>query len=219
MPDFSCGVGDVQTSLDCSEKAGLIYVYATLDSSVNWATMAGSGYYDTATNTILDWALNPGENFYRFTFERKSGRLDILYTQDTNLYEIQLNELIYKGKTAARTLTLAQLASCCGIILSVHANNETARVIGKEFIAGSWTDPLDRSEVSRYLDTTGAYGSRDDVNRDVTDFVASHSTPPSYSSLTITEMNEFADTAPGARVFGFATNKVFGFATNKVFGL
>lgn len=188
MPDFSCAVADVATDATCSDRGGLLTVFAIDDSSVDWDAMTGVLYYDDATHTILDWATVGGASFAEFTFERKSGRLDSTYTADNGFYEVALLNLLFSGKSASRSITLGQLIGCCGLILQIHDNNSLARVIGKEYISGGWVNALERGRVIRHLDTTGAFGSADDKNRDEMDFGAQHLNPLPYASLTVAEM-------------------------------
>lgn len=195
MPDFSCGINDIGTATDCSDKGGLLLVYAALDSDIDWATMATAPYYTSATNTVIDWAMNAGKYWAKFTFNRKTGRLDALYTNDNGYYEVQLLNLLFRGKSASRSISLGQLVGCCGIVLQVFDNNDMGRVIGKEFVSGEWVNPLSRGKVSRHLDTTGTYGNADDRNRDELDFEAINSHPLPYSTVTIIEMDALLETA------------------------
>lgn len=188
MPDFSCSVSDIGSATNCSDRGGLLKVFATPDASIDWTAMALVANYDDATYTILDWVMESGGTWSEFTFERKNGRLDATYTADTDYYDVQLLNLLFKGKSAARTISLGQLIGCCGLILQVHDNNDIARVIGKEYISGAWVDALERGKVIRHLDTTGVFGAADDKNRDELDLGAQHSNPLPYSSVTIADM-------------------------------
>lgn len=165
-------------------------VYAALDADIDWTAMAEVANYDSATNTVLDWAMQSGKYWSKFTFHRKNGRLDALYTADNGYYEVQLLNLLFRGKTPTRTVSIGQLVACCGLILQVHDNNGLARVIGKEHVSGEWANPLARGKVSRHLDTTGTFGNADDRNRDELDFEAINSHPLPYSTLTLAEMDQ-----------------------------
>ena len=189
MPDFSCQLNDIGTATDCSDNPGLLVVYATLDADVNWTDMALPANYDDATYTILNWVMTGANQWAKFSFERKNGQLTSTYTIDNGYYEVQLLNLLFKGKTSARTISLGQLVSCCGLILQVHDNNSIARVIGKEYQSGGWVDPLERGRVIRHLDTTGAFGDADDRARDEVDFGAEHSNPLPYSSVDVATMD------------------------------
>lgn len=189
MPDFSCKVNDIGSATNCSDKAGLLVVFAAQDSSIDWASMADAANYTDATYTIIQWAMNGGGTWHRFNFERKNGRLDATYTSDNGFYDAQLNNLLFKGKSATRTISFGQLIACCGLTLQIHDNNGLARVMGKEFVSGAWVDPLEKAKVTRHFDTTGAFGNADDKNRDEVDFGAEHSNPLPYSAVTISAMD------------------------------
>lgn len=189
MPDFSCAVNDIGTATDCSDSPGLLVVYAAADSAIDWTTMAAVTHYTDATYTVIDWALAGADTFAKFTFERKNGQLTSTYTIDNGYYDVQLLNLIFRGKSAARTISLGQLVSCCGLILQVHDNNSQARIIGKEYISGAWVDALDRGKIIRHLDTTGSFGNADDKARDEIDFGAEHANPLPYSTVSIATMD------------------------------
>lgn len=182
-------MNDIGTATDCSDSPGLLTVYAAQDSDIDWTTMADVANYNDATYTILDWAMLGGGTWSKLQFERKNGQLTSTYTIDNGYYDVQLLNLLFKGKSSARTISLGQMVACCGLILQVHDNNGLARVIGKEFISGGWVDALDRAKVIRHLDTTGSFGNADDKARDEVDFGAEHANPLPYSSVTIATMD------------------------------
>lgn len=182
-------MNDIGTATDCSDSPGLLTVYAAQDSDIDWTTMADVANYNDATYTILDWAMLGGGTWSKLQFERKNGQLISTYTLDNGFYDVQLLNLLFKGKSAARTISLGQMVACCGLILQVHDNNSLARVIGKEYISGGWVDALDRAKVIRHLDTTGSFGNADDKARDEVDFGAEHAYPLPYSSVTIATMD------------------------------
>lgn len=220
MPDFSCQLNDIGTASDCSDRGGILIVYAALDADIDWVTMADSANYTSATNTVIDWAMNAGKYWAKFTFYRKNGRLDSLYTVDNGYYEVQLLNLLFKGKSATRTISLGQLIGCCGLILQVHDNNNLARVIGKEFISGEWVNPLARGKVGRHLDTSGAFGNRDDRNRDELDFQSINSHPLPYSTLTLSDMDALITPSnPSSQVFAFDDDNVYAFDEDNIYGI
>lgn len=219
MPDFSCSVSDISNSTTCQDRGGLLVVFATLDSSVDWSAMALSANYTSATNTIIDWAMFAGQYWAKFVFNRKTGRLDSTYTNETGYYDVQLLDVAFKGKTSARTISLGKLIGCCGLILQVFDNNNVSRVIGKEFVSGSWVNAISRGRVSRHLDTTGTFGAADDKSRDVVDFMASHSNPLAYSTVSIADMESLGEPQTSmSMLLGLTTTKILGLTTTKVLG-
>ena len=179
--------------------------------------MALPANYTSATNTIINWVMNTGGFWAKFTFHRKTGRLDALYTIDNGYYEIQLNNLTFQGKESVRTISLGQLVGCCGLILHVHDNNGLARVIGKEYISGEWVNPLARGKVSRHLDTTGTFGDADDRSRDELDFTADNSCPPPYSTLTIADMDLLTQTF--SNVWALDAQNIWGIDAQNLWGI
>lgn len=219
MPDFQCKVNDIGSANNCSDKAGLLIVYTTLDSSVNWAAMNSPVNYDTATNTVLNWIMNTGQYWAKFLFNRKTGRLDATYTVDNGYYDVQLLNLLFKGKQATRTMSIGQLAACCNLIFQVHDNNSLSRVIGKEHIAGEWVNPLSKGALTRHLDTTGQFGNNDDKNRDETDFGANHSHPIPYSTVGINAMDLItASNAVATKVLGRSATEILGRSATEILG-
>lgn len=188
MPDFSCALGDIQTDTLCQDSGGLLTVFWTDASKIDWTAMALGANWDDANYSVLNWVMTGGGTWGEITFERKNGRLDALYTKENGFYEVSLLNMILSGHTKARTISLAQAISCCGIVAQIHDNNEGARVIGKEFISGAWVDPLERCRIARHLDTTGAFGAEDDKNRDEFDLSAQHTYAPPWSDVSITDM-------------------------------
>lgn len=181
--------------------------------------MAAATNYDQSNNTVLQWAMFVGEGWAKLSFDRKSGQLTHTYNSDTGYYEVALNNLVFKGKSAAKTMTLGKLVSCCNLVVQVHDNNGIARVFGKEFYAGSWGSPVARGRVSRHLDTTGSFGSEDDRSRDEVDFTAIHACPPPYSTVSVADMELLLSSSEvGGNILGLAVNKVLGLSLTKVLG-
>lgn len=188
MPDISCALDAIATDAACADLGGILTVYWAEDSDIDWDAMALEANYDDATKTILNWVMNGGATFKKLSFERKNGRLDALYTGDNGFYEVSLLNLVFKGHSAAKTLSLAKAVSCCKIVAQVFDNNGNARVIGKEFVQGAWIDALTPCKITRHLDTTGGFGNADDKNRDEFDITGEQSYPPVYSTVTLAEL-------------------------------
>lgn len=188
MPDFSCGLGDIATDATCSDAGGLLTVFAADSTDIDWTTMEGGLYYDDATFSVIQWAMQGAGEFYEFSFERRNGRLDSTFTSADGFYTVELLNLLFKGHSATKTISLGQARNCCGLVGQVHDNNNLARVVGKEYISGAWIDPLTKLKVSRHLDTHGGFGAEDDTSRDELDLAAQHSHPPAYSTVTVTTM-------------------------------
>jgi hypothetical protein len=187
MPDFSCQLPAITTVDNCQDQGGLLTVFWTDSSNIDWEAMATATNYTDGTFSVQSWVLTTG-SWNEITFERENGRLDSLYTSGTNYYEVSLLNLLLKGHEKARTIAMGQAIPCCGIIAQVHDNNSKARIIGKEFINGAWVDPVRRLRITRHLDTTGAFGTEDDLARDEFDLTARHSKPLPYSDVDIATM-------------------------------
>ena len=181
-------MADVTTATNCSDNGGLTTVFLTDDASIDWTAMALVGNYTDATHTITNWVMISGGTWSEFQFERINGRLDSTYTRENGYYDILLQNLIFKGKSAARSITLGKLKSCCGLIAQVHDNNSLARVFGREYISGAWVLPLVSGSVGRHLDTTGAFGNLEDRSRDEIDLTGRHINPMPFSTVTIATM-------------------------------
>lgn len=190
MPDFVCATDSIATDETCSDKGGLLTVYWIDGTEVDWATMAtdptnwsDSGY------SIQQWALDVGATFGKLEFEREQGRLDSLYTLDNGFYEVSLLNLVFRGHSTTKTVSLGKAVNCCNLVCQIFDNNGKARVIGKEFINGAWVNPVRNAQISRHLDTHGAFGAQDDRARDELDLLARHSQPPVYSDVTQATMD------------------------------
>ena len=149
MADLSCLLEDILTDQVCASKGGLLTVFWTDLSNVDWEAMAQTGNYDPATRTVKSWAMLGG-SWGELQFEALNGRLDALYTDDNGYYEVSLLNMLFEGKTKERTISIARAISCCGLLLQVHDNNDQARVFGKEPINGSWFNPLVKAKISRH---------------------------------------------------------------------
>ena len=188
MPTFSCGVLDLATAADCSDKGGLLTVLWTTDDQVDWDTMTGATYFDDTDNSVVQWAMEAAGTWNRLDFVRKQGRMDNLYTRENGYYEVQVLNMIFRGHSAANTYGLAQAAACCNLIAVVFDNNGLSRVIGKEYVDGTWISPLENCVISRHLDTTGGFGNLDDKARDEVDLFAEHNNPPAYNEVSLSAM-------------------------------
>lgn len=188
MPDIACALNDVKTGTACADLGGLLTVFWIDESDIDWDAMALIANFDPATREILNWVTLGGASFGELTFERKNGRLDALYTSDNGYYEISLLNLLFKGHSAAKTLDIASAVGCCGIVAHVFDNNGLSRVFGKEWLGGAWVDPIEKTRISRHLDTTGGFGAADDKARDEFDLTAQHTYPPVYSTMSITDV-------------------------------
>lgn len=180
-------MGDIATDATCSDSGGLLIAFGADSTDIDWTTMEGPTYYDDATFSVLQWAMEAGGNFYEFSFERRNGRLDATYTSADGFYAVELLNLLFKGHSASKSIAIGQAVNCCGLVAQVFDNNSLARVIGKEYVGG-WVDPLSKLRVSRHLDTHGGYGSEDDKARDEMDWSGQHSHPPAYSDVTLATM-------------------------------
>lgn len=187
MPDFSCQLADLATDATCSDAGGLLTVFATDETDVDWTTMDDPLYYTDASYTIIQWAMQGAGEFFEYSFERRNGRLDSVYTRDDGFYQVDVLNMLFKGHSATQTLAIGRTVTCCGIVLQVHDNNNLARILGKEY-SGGFVNPLEKGFVSRHLDTTGGFGAADDRARDEIDISAQHINPLPYSTVTVTTM-------------------------------
>lgn len=189
MPNYTCTLADLTTATDCSKKGGLLTVYMAQESSIDWANMNDGVHYDNATGVINQWVMLAGGTWHRVDFEALLGRLDATYTADNGYYETNLLNLTLSGHSAANTVALSNLINCCGLVFQIHDNNGLARVVGKELVNDSFINPLRLGEFSRHLDTTGAFGARDDFSRDEFDINALQRYAPLYSTVTTATMD------------------------------
>jgi len=187
MPDFSCAVNDISTDTTCSDRGGWSAIFLADQSTIDWTAMALGANYDDATFSVLNWIMLSG-NWAEITAVRKNGSLQSTYTVANDFYTVEMNNIILKGHTAARTIAIGQLIACCGLVMQYFDNNGIARVIGKEYINGAWVDAVDPVRIARHLESHGVFGSEDDRARDELDFAGEHSFPMPYSSVDLATM-------------------------------
>lgn len=187
MPDFTCSLDAIATDTLCADRGGLLTFFWIDESEIDWTNMALIANWDDANYEVDNFVYNGAVKFNELTFERRFGRLDALFTEDTDYYEVSLLNLLFLGKSSARTISLGNALSCCGILGVVFDNNSRARMFGKEFTDGAWINPLKRGKLSRHLDTTGSFGAADDKNRDEFDLTAQHSFPLPYVNITLSD--------------------------------
>lgn len=181
-------MADIATSTSCNDKPGIVTVFATTFADVDWTAMALAANYDDATHTVTTWVMSGAGAWSEFTFEKKPSQLIGTYTSANGYYEVQLLNLLFNGKTAARSVIIGNLLACCNVVLQIHDSNGLARVVGAEYVEGAWTPSLKSGRVTRHLDTTGAFGTEDDRARDEIDFGAEHINPLPFSSVGIATM-------------------------------
>lgn len=195
MPDFTCAAPALTTGAMCSSKGGLLTVFWTLDTMINWEDMALIANYTDGSYLITDWSMESGGFWSQIEFERENGRYNSEYTLANGFYDVLISNLLFKGHDTARSISLGKAVACCNLILQIYDNNETARVVGREFVSGAWVKPVRTARIARHLDTSGVFGSEDDVSRDEFDISARHANPLPYSDLTILEMQAFSTPA------------------------
>lgn len=172
----------------CTDQAGLVTVFVTDASNIDWEAMALATNYTDAIYTIDQWVMEAGGLWGELTFNAEQGRLDALYTVENGYYEINLQNLIFAGRQAAKSIALDNLIACCGLVAQIHSNDGKARMVGREFVSGAWVPSLRQIRVSRNLDTTGAFGDEEDKGRNEVDMAGRHRYAPAYSDVTIAEM-------------------------------
>lgn len=188
MPNFACAYDSISSNELCGDNPGLLTVFWIDKTKIDWAAMALVANWDDATYSVKNWVLLGGATWGEISFTRRNGRLDALYTEANGYYEVNLLNMLLRGHSSSRSVSIGKAIGCCGLVLQVHDNNSKARVIGQEFVGGAWVDALKNGKISRHLDTTGAYGNEEDKARDEFDITAQHSFPLPYSDVTISTM-------------------------------
>ena len=188
MPDFSCATPGIASNDLCEDLGGLLTVFWAPQNEIDWVTMADSANWDDSNYSVTSWAFTGSGGWNEIQFERKNGRLDSEFTIGNRYYEVIIQNLLLKGHSAARTVSMGQAVPCCGIVAQIHDNNGKARVVGKEFLNGVWVDPVQKLRITRHLDTHGVFGAEDDGARDEFDLSAEHSAPLPYSDVDIATM-------------------------------
>jgi filamentous hemagglutinin family protein len=190
-------MGNLSNTELCSDAQGILAVLVADTSKIDWDNVT---FDITDTEQIAAFAYTDGASatpWVEFTFNRKSGRLDGIYTLDNGYYEVNLTNMIFNGVDSKKSLKIDQMITACGLVALIYLANGSAVLVGKEHISNAWVDPLETVRISRNNFTSGAYGDRDDRIRNEVDLSGQHQYSPLFlnSSLDLATMRADVDTA------------------------
>lgn len=146
------------TTQECATRGSFKTAYWAKCDEIDWEAMAASApSFDPATEVILAYIMVNSAVFTKIESEKKSSQYNFQYTRANDFYTLAIN-LLFEGKSAARRLTIKEAILECCIILHIFDNNGLERVVGMEWVGGTFTLPVERLKIDVHDDISGLFG-------------------------------------------------------------